>query len=496
MIAYKSGASIAVNSEGSGSVYLTGNIQAHTSGLLDLNLLTDDSYYEGAAAIVSNGQINMKLRNGAFWKVTGNSDLTRLDFGDNAVIDMEQAAGYQKLQTGTLNGDRGTFVLGADISTGQSDTVSIGSSDAKGTYNILVSEVGRRQGDDLHLLLVNDASGEHTFIASDIYRGGIYVYKTEISNENDGGIKWYLESLHNETTEDARSILQTADSMYSSWVLSSDMLHGRLAELKETRAEHGLWARINNGKLRGEAFKNNYQTYQIGYDTAFKDRDGGSMNEWLGGAAFEYAKGNMSYGNGSGEQQTAAVMLYGSKYSQLGDRVDIVLKHGQMKGDIDTFGIAADRRDYKSRATALSLEYGKRFQREQGVYLEPQAQLLVSHINGEAAVTDYGIRVESEGINSAVGRIGLEVGQKYQRSSAYIKASLLHEFGGRADTVLTLGDETLCDCRDYSGSWWELNLGGELELGKNNDLYMDVARSFGGAFQKQWQINAGVRFSF
>ncbi len=494
--AYKSGASIAVNSEGSGSVYLTGNIQAHTSGLLDLNLLTDDSYYEGAAAIVSNGQINMKLRNGAFWKVTGNSDLTRLDFGDNAVIDMEQAAGYQKLQTGTLNGDRGTFVLGADISTGQSDTVSIGSSDAKGTYNILVSEVGRRQGDDLHLLLVNDASGEHTFIASDIYRGGIYVYKTEISNENDGGIKWYLESLHNETTEDARSILQTADSMYSSWVLSSDMLHGRLAELKETRAEHGLWARINNGKLRGEAFKNNYQTYQIGYDTAFKDRDGGSMNEWLGGAAFEYAKGNMSYGNGSGEQQTAAVMLYGSKHSQSGDRVDIVLKHGQMKGDIDTFGIAADRRDYKSRATALSLEYGKRFQREQGVYLEPQAQLLVSHINGEAAVTDYGIRVESEGINSAVGRIGLEVGQKYQRSSAYIKASLLHEFGGRADTVLTLGDETLCDCRYYSGSWWELNLGGELELGKNNDLYFDVARSFGGAFQKQWQINAGVRFSF
>lgn len=57
------------------------------------------------------------------------------------------------------------------------------------------------------------------------------------------------------------------------------------------------------------------------------------------------------------------------------------------------------------------------------MYLEPQAQLLVSHINGEAAVTDYGIRVESEGINSAVGRIGSGSGPKYQRSSAYIKAS-------------------------------------------------------------------------
>lgn len=74
----------------------------------------------------------MKLRNGAFWKVTGNSDLTKgLDFGDNAVIDMEQAAGYQKLQTGTLNGDRGTLCWEPILARGKSDTVSIGSSDAK-----------------------------------------------------------------------------------------------------------------------------------------------------------------------------------------------------------------------------------------------------------------------------------------------------------------------------------------------------------------------------
>lgn len=491
-----SGSNIAVNSSGSGDVYLTGDITALKEGLLELDLTTDRSYYEGAATAVTDGRINMKLRNGAAWKVTGNSNLTELDLGNDAVVDIEQAAGYQTLQTGKLTGGSGTFVLGTDIAAGQNDKVFIDGGSSGGHYKILVKDIAKRSGDNLHMLLVDDASGLHDFTAQDLYNGGIYFYKADIANEIDSGTKWYLQRLYINATEDAKSLLQTADSLYSSWVMGSDLLQGRLCELQEAPAESGLWTRINRGKLRGAAFKNNYQNYQIGYDAAFKDSAGSSMNDWLGGAAFEYAKGNTSYGNGNGEQHTAALMLYGSKHSQSGDRLDIVLKHGQIQGDLDTFGLAADRSNYKSRATALSMEYGKRLQCERGVYLEPQAQFMVSHINGNACTTDNGIKAEMEGINSAVGRLGLELGKRYDRGSIYAKASLLHEFAGRADTLLTSGQETLRDSRDYSGSWWELNLGGELELSKNNDLYFDVARSFGGSFQKQWQINGGIRFSF
>lgn len=491
-----SGSNIAVNSSGSGDVYLTGDITALKEGLLELDLTTDRSYYEGAATAVTDGRINMKLRNGAVWKVTGNSNLTELDFGNDAVVDMEQAAGYQTLQTGKLTGGSGTFVLGTDIAAGKNDKVFIDGGSSGGHYKILVKDIAKRSGDNLHMLLVDDASGLHDFTAQDLYNGGIYFYKADIANEIDGGTKWYLQRLYINATEDAKSLLQTADSLYSSWVIGSDLLQGRLGELQEAQAESGLWTRINRGKLRGAAFKNNYQNYQIGYDAAFKDSAGSSMNDWLGGAAFEYAKGNTSYGNGNGEQHTAALMLYGSKHSQSGDRLDIVLKHGQIQGDLDTFGLAADRSNYKARATALSMEYGKRLQCERGVYLEPQAQFMVSHINGNVCTTDNGIKAEMEGINSAVGCLGLELGKRYDRGSIYAKASLLHEFAGQADTLLTSGQETLRDSRDYSGSWWELNLGGELELSKNNDLYFDVARSFGGSFQKQWQINGGIRFSF
>lgn len=105
--------------------------------------------------------------------------------------------------------------------------------------------------------------------------------------------------------------------------------------------------------MRGEAFKNNYQTYQIGYDAAFKDGAGNSVNDWIGGVAFEYTKGSIGYGIGSGENKTAAVLLYGTRHSQTGDKVDIVLKHGQIKSDFDTFGFAADSGNYKTEPVCL-----------------------------------------------------------------------------------------------------------------------------------------------
>ncbi len=55
--------------------------------------------------------------------------------------------------------------------------------------------------------------------------------------------------------------------------MNNDDLHSRLGELKDG-AGQGLWARVNGGKIKGNGFKNNYQTYQLGYDAAFADGDG------------------------------------------------------------------------------------------------------------------------------------------------------------------------------------------------------------------------------
>ena len=494
------GSSLKVNSSGSGDVYLTGDITAINEGTLELDLSTDKSYYEGAATTANDGKLHMKLRQGSLWNVTADSDLTSLEFGDGARIDMEQQSGYQKLKVAEFTGSGGTFILGTDIADDQSDKVFIAGGTPSGTahHNIQIRDARHNTGDDLHLLLVDDASGNYTFTAQDAYGGGIYNYKAEFSNETDGGIKWYLESLKTAgVTEDVRALSRVSDGIYALAVTGNDSLRSRLGELRDDNAEQGVWARVYGGRLKGDNFSENYQTYQIGYDLPFAGSpDSETAQNWRGGAAFEYTKGSIGYGVGSGENKMTALALYGTKHARSGDNVDIILKHGRIKGDIKTYGIGADSGDYDTNATALSVEYNKRLAQTKNIFIEPQVQLTLTHIAGSDFTTGRGITVRSGGINSAVGRLGMVVGKQYKQGNVYFKTSLLHEFGGSSDLLMTSAGESYGESKQYGGTWCELALGGNMQLGKASDLYFDVERSFGGDFQKQWQLNAGVRWSF
>ena len=51
--------------------------------------------------------------------------------------------------------------------------------------------------------------------------------------------------------------------------------------------------------------------------------------------------------------------LYATRHSSDGSNFDIVLKHGQIKGDSTTHGINSDEADYKTLATSLSWSMAK-----------------------------------------------------------------------------------------------------------------------------------------
>mgnify|MGYP000105042450 FL=1 len=77
--------------------------------------------------------------------------------------------------------------------------------------------------------------------------------------------------------------------------------------------------------------------------------------------------------------------------------------------------------------------------------------------------------------------MGVAVGREFDRGNVYFKASALHEFGGSGGvTMLAANGESLREEKNYSGTWCELALGGNMQLAKNNNLYFDVTRSFGG----------------
>ncbi|WP_455655341.1 autotransporter outer membrane beta-barrel domain-containing protein [Phascolarctobacterium sp.] len=313
----------------------------------------------------------------------------------------------------------------------------------------------------------------------------------------DGAKNWFIYGYEKKMTANAESLLAGSDVLYATWVNGNNTLRNRLGELAYQNDNQGMWARIYGGKLKGDSFSSSYQTYQLGYDAAFADKDGKQNGVWYGGAAFEYTKGNTGYTAGSGDLDMGAVALYATKKGKYGDNVDIVLKHGKLKGDIDTYGRITDSGDFDTRATSLSFEYNKRLTQKSGFFIEPQAQLTLGHIDSTEYTTKNGTRIKYNGMDSAVARLGLAMGRDFEQGNVYLKASVLHELGGRGAVEMLASDGAwLRDAKDYSGSWFELGLGTNWQTAANSHVYLDVERSFGGEFAKQWQVNAGMNWTF
>ena len=189
--------------------------------------------------------------------------------------------------------------------------------------------------------------------------------------------------------------------------------------------------------------------------------------------------------------------LYGTLQQNDGAAWDIILKHGRIYGDINTFIQYPDSGDYETDATSLSVEYNKRIAQKNGMFFEPQAQFTYGHINGNSYGTSKNIAVANEGIDSLVGRLGIAVGKQLEQGCIYTKVSVLHEFYG--DGSVSMQDRNgaaLSNDFDYGDTWLEVGIGGNITLGKNFELYGDVERSFGGDVTKNWGANVGFRYSF
>ena len=93
---------------------------------------------------------------------------------------------------------------------------------------------------------------------------------------------------------------------------------------------------------------------------------------------------------------------------------------------------------------------------------------------------------------------GLNIGKDInEKTNIYLKANLMHEFGGgyNASMVDAGGTKARLD-RDFDDTWFEYGIGAALKTGSNSHIYIDVERSSGSDFKKDWQWNAGARWTF
>lgn len=553
-ISAKIGATVNIESA---KINVVGSMDVAALGTINATFSGADSYWYGDEKNTV-GTLNLTFKDGAEWGYFGgdthyaqgkgisaialeNGGIINLyddylnkkldDYGINVAFPTITNVKHDYVYIGDLKGQDGIFQLDLNSTDkSQSDMIYIlDSSAGTGVHSIQSyaadSFAGISANNTLRFATVGAAAADKISFkdSENIYGKSLWDYKLLIGSEdydindpenalyNDkangnnyvdgvlgtGAKNWFIYGYEKTPTVNTQSFIAGNNVMYAAWINSNNTLRNRLGELDYKNDNHGMWARIYEGKLKGDAFSNNYQTYQIGYDATFADKTGKQDGVWYGGAAFEYTKGSSSYTAGSGDLDMGVVSLYATKKGKYGDNVDLVLKHGKIKGEVETFGRITDSGDFDTKGTSLSVEYNKRMNQDDGIFIEPQAQLTLGHINGNKYTTKNGTRVEYDGIDSAVARLGIVVGKDFDKGNVYLKASALHEFGGKGAVEMSAADGAfLRESKNYNGSWFELGLGTNWQTSKNSHVYLDVERSFNGAFEKQWQINAGMNWTF
>ena len=290
------------------------------------------------------------------------------------------------------------------------------------------------------------------------------------------------------------------------WRIEGNNVMKRMGELRSgTEAgKGGVWARYYRGELSADSnydssFSQDYTGFQGGIDKV-QDYKGGKLYT---GIAVNRIDSNAGYTVGSGDLSSTGVGLYGSWLGSKGHYLDVIARGSKLTNDfklVDLSGNAA-KADYDTWAYGISAEYGYRQDLNAGWFVEPQAELSLGHISRVDYTTSNGVSIRQDGVNSAIVRLGFLGGKEFsiggRPSNAYVKASLLHDFGGNGGSTGYYGIKSLAmQTGDLTGSWYEIGLGANLGITKNSNLYFDALKTLNSTVRTYWQFNAGLRFTF
>ena len=289
-------------------------------------------------------------------------------------------------------------------------------------------------------------------------------------------------------------ITELANVAFMAWRAENDEMHQRMGELRNSNGEAGIWARMKRGESKyGDMdIKNQYSTYQLGYDEKVGD------SNWYIGGAISRTEGKSSFATGSGENQSTGFTVYGTYVADDGQYVDLSAKYARLDNEFDVFGRSGieSTGDYRNNGYAFSAEYGKRIEAGNDFWVEPQVQLTYGHLSSANYTTSRDVRVTQDAMDSVVGRLGFAAGKDIGAGNVYVKASYLYDFDGDTNVKMTDGQNSAVYDQDLGGGWFEVGIGTNINLSETSHLYFDVEKTYGGDIETPWQWNAGVRFDF
>ena len=260
-------------------------------------------------------------------------------------------------------------------------------------------------------------------------------------------------------------------------------------------ATTGIWAHIGGGQY-------SYDAQGIDTDTTYTRIQGGydakTGSGWTVGGQVSYLRGHDDYVfNGSGKEKAFAVGAYGLKdlgrdqYIQLESQVGRVTNTFTARNEIGE-SLSGET---KANAYTIGARYGKTVKLQNGVYIEPQAQLSYTHFGGDSFNAGT-MHVDQAGVSSTAGGLGLEIGKTFGSGSIYTRVGVNHAFSGSVKTTYTSGSTVKSTEQDLKGTWTDLAFGGRYGINANNSLYADISTGLSGDYKAGWSVNAGFTHKF
>lgn len=458
----------------------------------------------------------MNITDGASWNMTGDSFINNVTVENGGVINVQE--NVKEFNVGSLAADdKGGITLNNGIVNLQGENQQITATEldrAGGTVNtnslnnkmsigtvagstsITVNgsgEIadailgGNATAQDLADVVATGTGDSEKSAASQITTDeGIIAGKITADVNADGKITNTVYAKN--TTNLGLSNLAAINLM--TWRQENNDMNKRLGELRDSKGEHGVWARMVRGEVEYESIQNQYNYYQIGYDEKLS-----TDPNWTVGMFLTRTEGNSTFRTGSAENNHTGVGVYGSYLKDDGSFIDLVAKYARIDSDFNASG-GVGSGDYNTNGYSISAEYGKRFEQGNGFWIEPQVELTYGTVGAVDYTTSNGAKVRQEGMDSLVGRVGFSLGKDIKAGNIYARASYLYDFDG--ETEVTMSHSGISDVyeQDLGGGWFEVGLGANINLSDATHLYFDVEKTYGGDVATPWQWSAGMRWTF
>ena len=475
-----------------------------------VNMTGADSYWVGNAklaygtgkppseALTTVTGLKVSLNDSARWKPTVIESIGGEESGQKAIpintlelndgeVHIQNSAVDVKVQQ--LEGSGGTVKLATDLTAeegAQAGTFTVGSAaeysaltvkltNADMTKDLTADDVTPEQAEGL----IGNVGGdvESTIVVDEgMYNDGFDV------TDDGSTISHGPNSVMQSTLE-----LAAAAPLALNRILTNDV-HKRLGDIRSMKKTSGAWVRYDGGKLSAESgLDNDFHTIQVGVDTI------PAADAPRFGLAFSYTKSDADYSRGEADMDAYSLAAYGLWMGDAGQFVDVVARLGTAKTDMTVDGNKKGSMD--NVVTALSGEFGWRFDLAKNFYVEPQVELAYTHVDADSLSLSDGSTYRFDDADSLMGRAGFALGFQCPENgnTAYLRVSAVHEFLG--DAAVTGGNGAVYEI-DGKDTWVEYGLGANFNITDTTYVWADVERTSGGVLDEDYRATIGVRHAF